>query len=180
MNTWFQEGQPSSYKIQLRYTEIPQHLQLPKKVVDTPFRFRTFEEAQKASLEMFDGYDVQVVGSMDNPHWQEPEATLNKAELKKSKWYDIYGMTPVYRLDYNRQRAAQIADSVKDDKTFRELQGLHSLPVPRTVGPISSAGPAGAQRRQGSQGVQRGQRGQSMQRVQGRQKTQRGERGESG
>ena len=52
LNTWFQEEQPSSYKIQIMYVDIPKHMILDKKSVDTPFRFRNFEEATQKCTEM--------------------------------------------------------------------------------------------------------------------------------
>ena len=124
MNRWFQEGTPSSYKIQLRYVDIPPEFVLPHKVVDTPFRFRTFEEAIKSGQEMFPGYEVQIVGSNDQPHWQEPEAHLEEAEMKKGNWYDVYGVSPAHKLEYAKGIDKQIMEPVP---IVRELERLRPM-----------------------------------------------------
>ena len=43
---WFQDGGPNSYKIQVGYLDIPKHL-IKTKFVDTPYRFSSFEDANK-------------------------------------------------------------------------------------------------------------------------------------
>ncbi len=138
MNKWFQDGQPSSYKIQVMYVDIPEHLILKKKAVDAPFRFRSFEEAQRASMDMFNGYEVQIVGSMDKPHWQEPDARMSGAELQKENWYDIYGVTPAYQTQYKREKQVQVQGS-EDEATFKELQKLKPQAVPRSKGRVQPA-----------------------------------------
>lgn len=124
MNRWFQDGTPSSYKIQFSYVDIPPEFVLPRKVVDTPFRFRSYEEAIKAGREMFAGYDIQVVGSNDQPHWQQPEAQMDEAQLKKGNWYDVYGVAPAHRLQYAKGLQGQITDPVP---TVLELQKLRPM-----------------------------------------------------
>lgn len=120
---WFQEGTPSSYKIQIMYVDIPQHLQLEKKPVDTPFRFRNFEEASKIAGEMFKGYETRVVGSIDQPHWQAPETRMNSDQLQQQSWYDVYGVTPAFQVDYRRQKQQQLQRS-EQQAQFQELSKL--------------------------------------------------------
>ena len=67
MNKWFQEGNPTSYKIQLLYYEIPKHIK--EKHIDTPFRFRTREDALINAKEMYKNVHYRIAGSSDNPHW---------------------------------------------------------------------------------------------------------------
>ena len=137
MNKWFQDGQPSSYKIQVLYVDIPEHLQLKKKTVDTPFRFRSFEEAQRASMDIFNGYEVQIVGSIDKPHWQEPDARMSGQELQKENWYDIYGVTPAYQTQYNREKQLHMQSS-ENDATFKDLQKLKPMILPKTMSALKN------------------------------------------
>jgi len=123
INKWFQEGQPSSYKIQIKYVDIPQHMVLDKKTVDTPFRFRNFEEASKTAGELFKGYETVIVGSNDRPHWQNPETRMVTDELRQQSWYDVYGVTPAYSVDINRQRQQQVQRSERQVQ-FKELSKI--------------------------------------------------------
>lgn len=101
-NDWFRDGQPTSYKIQVSYIEIPKHLKLEEKVVDTPYRFESFEEAKLAAHDLFKGYSYNIVGSNDQVHWQiAPTGQLKSKEVKDESWYSIYGVKPSYRTDYN-------------------------------------------------------------------------------
>jgi hypothetical protein len=101
INHWFQEGTPSSYKIQIVYVDVPQHLKLEKKTVDTPFRFRDYNEAAKVASEMFSDREIKIVGSGDEPHWQEPEIQMTSAQLKNQNKYGVYGVKPTYKVTNN-------------------------------------------------------------------------------
>ena len=128
MNKWFQEGSPSSYKIQILYVDIPKHLQLKKKPVDTPFRFRNYEEANNMASDLFQGYEYRIVGSNDDPHWNIPEAQMTGRDLKQDKWHDVYGVTPAYRVEYQRKRDADLEAEAISNKTYQELQKLRPAP----------------------------------------------------
>lgn len=95
---WFRDGQPSSYKIQLSYVEIPKHLKLQERTVDTPFRFESFEEAQNAADDLFKGYSYKVIGSNDEVHWQAaPVGKKLSNDVTDDSWYNIYGVKPTYQ-----------------------------------------------------------------------------------
>ena len=130
MNKWFQEGQPSSYKIQVLYQEIPQYVKT--KPVDTPFRFSSYEDAVKTGQEMFPGVQFKVVGSNDRPHWQSsPIERVPVDKLKGKTWYDLYAVAPAANYEVSqfktqqRQRlqAAQAIQNV-EDANFKVLKGL--------------------------------------------------------
>lgn len=124
LNKWFQDGPPSSYKIQVLYVDIPKHLQLNKKAIDTPFRFRNFEEAEKIASEMFGEYETKITASNDEPHWQVPESQMTKKELKDQSWYDVYGVTPSYQVDYKRRKVNQMKDDAEKDSTYQDLKSI--------------------------------------------------------
>ncbi len=66
INSWFQDGYPVSYKIQLVYFRKGQN---KERYIDTPFRFKTYEDASKSASEMYSKVEHRIVGSMDKPHW---------------------------------------------------------------------------------------------------------------
>jgi hypothetical protein len=127
INKWFQDGPPVSYKIQISYVDIPKNITLQKKNVDTPFRFRNYEEAARAASEMFKGYETTVIGSSDEPHWQAPETRMREDELKEQNWYDVYGVTPSYQVDYN-QRKAKSLQKTQQREEFKDLKQLKPQP----------------------------------------------------
>lgn len=148
INKWFQDGPPSSYKIQLLYVDIPQHLKLKKRVVDTPFRFRNFEEAENTAADMFRGFDFKIVGSHDEPHWQKPENKMKTDTLAAQNWYDIYGVTPSYQIDHV-ERKRKALEKHKEDPRYKELTKLKPA-VPKKVQSVQ-----GKQRKQSTQSAQR-------------------------
>uniref|UniRef100_A0A6C0J6N8 Uncharacterized protein n=1 Tax=viral metagenome TaxID=1070528 RepID=A0A6C0J6N8_9ZZZZ len=101
MNTWFQEGAPLSYKIQVEYLDIPQHMKIDTRTVDTPFRFKSYKEAEAAADDIFNGFTVRIIGSKDKPHWtlKEPERVLERKDLNKKSWYELYGVSPVGKTE---------------------------------------------------------------------------------
>ena len=127
MNKWFQDGPAVSYKIQVLYVDIPKHVRLQKKTVDTPFRFRNYEEAARAAADMFKGYETTIIGSKDEPHWQAPETRMREDELKEQNWYDVYGVTPSYRVDYEQRKTKRLAQTEQRPQ-FKELNKLKALP----------------------------------------------------
>ena len=137
MNKWFQEGSPSSYKIQVLYVDIPEHLKLKQHAVDTPFRYRSHTEAQKAAQDLFNGYNVKIVGSNDKPHWQVPEARVSSSDLQKEQWYDVYGVTPAYQVNYQRQKGVELQESV-NDPTFQNLLQLKPQATSKNVRSLAS------------------------------------------
>jgi len=127
-NKWFQDGPPQSYKIQIMYVDIPQHLRLKKKPVDTPFRFRNFEEAQQTASEMFSGYETKIVGSLDQPHWQTPEKRMTQQDMNKEKWYDIYGVTPAYQVQYRQDKHNQYQQA-ENEAVFQQISKVRPMAV---------------------------------------------------
>lgn len=97
---WFRDGTPVSYKIQLGYVEIPKHLKLKEQIVDTPYRFSNFVEAQEAAKELFNGYSYKIVGSNDAVHWQAKDGLPA-----------IHGEKASYRTKY-------------DEKAYQDLRKL--------------------------------------------------------
>jgi hypothetical protein len=96
MNKWF-EGTPNSYKIQLEYIELPAQMELQRRYMDAPFRFRNYEEAEESARDIFDGMKVRIVGSSDNPHWQinRPASTKTSKDLKDMSWYQLHGVSQI-------------------------------------------------------------------------------------
>ena len=170
-NTWFQDGPPSSYKIQIMVVDIPQHLRLDKKPVDTPFRFRNFEEASQTAQEMFSGYETRVVSSKDQPHWQRPEKQMSRSDMNENSWYDVYGVTPAYQVKYRQQKNQQLQRS-ENEKVFQDLSKIKPMApgFPLSVRP--SQEPQRAQKSQKSQKAQKQQTSQKSQKQQKSQKAQ--------
>jgi hypothetical protein len=88
---------PSSYKIQIGYLEIPKTIKFDEKWLDTPYRFKSFHDANDEASRIFDGYLIRVVGSNDNPYWDAPSYLhQNRQQLKPAdsgqKWYDVVGV----------------------------------------------------------------------------------------
>ena len=165
-NTWFQDGPPSSYKIQIMVVDIPQHLRLDKKPVDTPFRFRNFEEASQTAQEMFSGYETRVVSSKDQPHWQRPEKQMSKSDMNENSWYDVYGVTPAYQVKYRQQKNQQLQRS-ENDKVFQDLSKMK---------PMAPGFPLSVRPSQGSQKSQKPQKQQTSQKAQKKQTSQKAQK----
>ncbi len=68
MNSWFQDGYPQSYKIQLIYHEIPKHIK--EKYIDTPYRFKSLDDATINASEIYQNVKYRIIPSNDKPHWK--------------------------------------------------------------------------------------------------------------
>lgn len=129
-NDWFQEGVPTSYKIQVLYQEIPQFVKT--RLVDTPFRFASYEDALNTASDLFKGIEFKVIGSSDKPHWQSsPMERVPTNKLATKSWFDLYGVVPVADFDVtqarNQQRQRiQVAQAV-EDINFKNLKKLKPL-----------------------------------------------------
>ncbi len=101
---WGQEQvPPSSYKIQLGYVEVPKTIKFDEKWLDTPYRFKSFEDANQEAQRLFDGYQIRIVGSNDNPHWDAPSyLKRNMKAVQSQPWYDVVGMDPVRENPFSR------------------------------------------------------------------------------
>ena len=89
INSWFQDGYPQSYKIQLMYYHGKS---TKEKYADTPFRFKTYADAAKSASEMYQNVAHRIVGSMDSPHWMTAADKLTKHQLVDKDWYHVYGI----------------------------------------------------------------------------------------
>ena len=118
---------PNSYKIQVLYNEIPPFVRT--RLIDTPFRFSTYEDAITLGEDMFTGVQFRIVGSSDRPHWQS--TPLEKSvSLKDKGWYDIYGVSPAgFKQPSEEIKRPQLAETVK------VLQRLKPQPVTGGVHP---------------------------------------------
>jgi len=160
MDKWFQEGAPSSYKIQVEYLDIPQHMKLNTKTVDTPFRFKSFEEAQSAAEDMFNGFSVKIVGSKDTPHWtmEAPKQQIERQALNKKSWYDLYGVSAAGKSHVKPKRNA-------DYKISPAIKSLAKTNTVKTTPGVRKQKPT-SQRAQKVQKVQKSQKVQKVQKVQ--------------
>ena len=94
---WGQDQVPaSSYKIQLGYLEIPKTIKFDEKWLDTPYRFKSFHDANDEASRVFNGYQVRIVASNDRPYWDAPSYLhQDRTQLKPADnehWYDIVGV----------------------------------------------------------------------------------------
>ena len=135
MSNWFQDGTPSSYKIQILYHEVPAFVKT--RLLDTPFRFASYEDAETLGQEMFKGVHYRVVGSSDSPHWQS--TPLEKAlpdTLKKKAWYGIYGVAPrkVQSSQLKQlKQATQGKQTAQGKQAMQQLEKLKPLKVTPNV-----------------------------------------------
>ena len=100
LHLWGQDqSPPSSYKIQLGYIEIPKTIQFDEKWVDTPYRFRSFHDANIEADRIFGGYLFRIVGSNEHPYWDAPSylhQNRNTLDVKQdNRWYDVVGIEPL-------------------------------------------------------------------------------------
>jgi hypothetical protein len=98
-NSWFQDGFPQSYKIQLLYKT---NTNTKERYVDTPFRFKTYSDASKSASEIYNDVLHRIVGSNDSPHWTVSSDKLTKHEIKDKNWYNVHGIskTPLSRPNH--------------------------------------------------------------------------------
>ena len=175
MNNWFQEGVPTSYKIQVLYQEVPEFVKT--RLVDTPFRFASYEDAKNVGDDMFKGVEFKIVGSSDKPHWQDsPMERVPSTKLANKSWYDLYGVAPVADYDViqakNMQtQRIQVAQAA-EDINFQNLKKLKSF---KTL-------PSQVKQKGQSVQVKESQKGQKVQKVQSLQvkESQKGQNGQSG
>lgn len=149
MNKWFQDGTPTSYKIQLGYLDIPQHL-IKTNFVDTPYRFSSFEDANNIAADMFPNVQFRIVGSSDEPHWSAPTATVKADKLKSEKWYDVYGVRPKYHDGFS-----VVPGPNPDPEVQKTMDALAKLRHPLKYQLVAK--PQGAQTAQRKQAGQTGQ-----------------------
>ena len=104
VNTWGQtSAPPSSYKIQVGYVEVPKTLQLDPKWLDTPYRFKSFQDANGEAGRLFDGYQYRIIGSNDRPHWDAPSYLhQNVTDLGQQQWYNVVGVDTAKDSPYSR------------------------------------------------------------------------------
>lgn len=171
MNKWFQEGQPSSYKIQVLYQEIPQFVKT--KPVDTPFRFSSYEDAIKTGQEMFPGVQFKVVGSNDRPHWQSsPIERVPVDKLKGKTWYDLYAVAPaadyeVSQFKSQQRQRLQAAEALEniEDANFKVLKSLKTKPLTDNVRIQKPQSAQGLEKQQSLERSQVGKKQQTQQKT---------------
>ncbi len=123
MSNWFQDGTPSSYKIQILYHEVPAFVKT--RLLDTPFRFASYEDAETLGQEMFKGVHYRVVGSSDSPHWQStPLEQALPETLKKKAWYGIYGVAP---RKVQSSQLKQLKQATQGKQTAQGKQAMQQL-----------------------------------------------------
>jgi hypothetical protein len=122
-DNWFQES-PNSYKIQVLYRRVPEYVKT--EVVDTPFRFATYEDAQSLGKDVFKGVAFRVVGSSDEPHWQgTPIQQALPEALGKKVWYELYGVK-------KPSQQAMVLTPKKQQKAYEVLSKLKPQVQKRT------------------------------------------------
>ena len=121
MSKWSQEStaSPGSYKIQVHYVDIPKHIKLKTKKVDTPFRFNSYEDAEKVAAQMFDAYDFSIVASNDEPHWQLPTEKKRVKDINSVDWYTVHGVS-IEEADWKKISA----EKIENNKYQKELARL--------------------------------------------------------
>ena len=108
LHLWGQDQvPPGSYKIQLGYVQIPKTVELEEKWLDTPYRFKSFHDADSEANRIFDGYRVRIVGSNDHPYWDAPSYFHETGHQVKQdqRWYDVVGLEPSARQKHNPTRS---------------------------------------------------------------------------
>lgn len=135
VNTWGQtSAPPSSYKIQIGYVEVPKTLQLDPKWLDTPYRFKSFGDANDEARRLFEGYQFRITGSNDRPHWDAPSYLRQNVDtLGEQKWYDIVGVdstsgsttvSPQPQLTYDQQYAMEEMSKMRTQSQAQQLANL--------------------------------------------------------
>lgn len=123
MSNWFKDGTPSSYKIQILYHEVPAFVKT--RLLDTPFRFASYEDADTLGQDMFKGIHYRVVGSGDSPHWQStPLEQALPETLKKKAWYGIYGVAP---RKVQSSQLKQLKQATQGKQTAQGKQAMQQL-----------------------------------------------------
>jgi hypothetical protein len=97
VKTWAQDIR-NSYKIRLKYALVPKGVKTDVRFIDTPYRFQSYQEAREYAKELFPCYSFIVDGSPDIPNFNETQVVnrTSRTELKKAKYYDIYGVKRSY------------------------------------------------------------------------------------
>ena len=75
---------PPSFKIQLPFVQIPPHLRLEERYIDTPYRFQNYHEAIEYARAAFPNYRLRLVPSQDQAFWS-PIVT-NIRHLQEINW----------------------------------------------------------------------------------------------
>jgi len=133
VHLWGQDqSPPSSYKIQLGYIEIPQTIKFEEKWLDTPYRFKSFHDANDEARRIFDGYLVRIVGSNDQPYWDAPSylhQNRNTLNLKENnRWYDVVGVEPMTENPYSDYSPLGQPASLSPERQYAlsQLSKLHT------------------------------------------------------
>jgi hypothetical protein len=105
INLWGQDqAPPGSYKIQLGYIDIPKTIKFDERWMDTPYRFKSFHDANAEATRIFDGYSYRIIASNDRPYWDAPSYLhQNRNTLKPGNnqhWYDVVGIEPITENPY--------------------------------------------------------------------------------
>jgi hypothetical protein len=97
VKTWAQDIR-NSYKIRLKYAIVPKGVKTDVRYIDTPYRFQSYGEAREYAKELFPCYSFVVDGSPDIPNFNESLVVnrTSRTELKKAKYYDVYGVKRSY------------------------------------------------------------------------------------
>jgi hypothetical protein len=95
---------PASYKMQLVYMKVPNTVILEQGVVDLPYRFASFREAQNMANDLFKGYKVKIAPSGDKPHFQMPVGKISTKDLESKDWNMLYGIKPSYTIPIETQQ----------------------------------------------------------------------------
>ena len=132
IHLWGQDqSPPSSYKIQLGYIEIPKTIQFDEKWLDTPYRFKSFHDANSEADRIFGGYLVRVVGSNDHPYWDAPSylhQNRNTLDIKDdNRWYDVVGIQPISENPYSQYSPMGQAPTLSPERQYAlsQLSKLH-------------------------------------------------------
>ena len=64
VKTWAQNAH-NSYMVRLKYTLIPKGIPVDVKYVDTPYRFKTYQEARTYAKQLFPCHTYVIEGSRD-------------------------------------------------------------------------------------------------------------------
>ena len=134
VNLWAQDqSPPSSYKIQLGYIEVPKTIKFDEKWVDTPYRFKSFHDANNEADRIFDGYTYRIIGSNDDPHWEAPSYLYQNRNIsdniKDQRWYEVVGIKPIEENPYARYSPLGKAAQLNPEKQYA-LSQLSKLKTP--------------------------------------------------
>lgn len=146
---WNQDNlPPSSYKIQIGYVEIPKTIKLDEKWLDTPYRFKSFSDANQQAQQIFDGYQFRIVSSNDQPYWDAPSYLhIPMDSIKRNSWSDIVGVKPITQTlpttsaplppvqQYAYQQLAKLRNPIQ---SALPIPSITASTLPRPIPPIKT------------------------------------------